>query len=109
VACPAAQAAIDSVVAGGKVVSVGMGCDHAHLPISTINCKEIDLMGSFRYVNTVRPPCLKVACMACLLLLLPLRKSHPPVLPELQRGATQLPCHLVQYFSGCKVLPGAVA
>ena len=47
------QAAIHSVVAGGRVVTVGMGCDHAHLPVSTINCKEIDLMGSFRYANTV--------------------------------------------------------
>jgi hypothetical protein len=47
------QASIYSVVAGGKVISVGMGCDHAHVPISTINCKEIDLMGSFRYANTV--------------------------------------------------------
>lgn len=35
------------------MVTVGMGCDHAHLPVSTINCKEIDLMGSFRYANTV--------------------------------------------------------
>ncbi len=34
-------------------MTVGMGCDHAHLPVSTINCKEIDLMGSFRYANTV--------------------------------------------------------
>ena len=49
------QAAIHSVVAGGRVVTVGMGCDHAHLPVSTINCKEIDLMGSFRYANTVSP------------------------------------------------------
>lgn len=55
------QASIYSVIAGGKVISVGMGCDHAHLPLSTINCKEIDLMGSFRYANTVCPhlhPCL---------------------------------------------------
>ena len=49
------QASIYSVISGGKVISVGMGCDHAHLPLSTINCKEIDLMGSFRYANTVRP------------------------------------------------------
>ena len=49
------QAAIHSVVAGGRVITVGMGCDHAHLPVSTINCKEIDLMGSFRYANTVSP------------------------------------------------------
>ena len=48
------QASIYSVIAGGKVISVGMGCDHAHLPLSTINCKEIDLLGSFRYANTVR-------------------------------------------------------
>lgn len=40
------------------MVTVGMGCDHAHLPVSTINCKEIDLMGSFRYANTVSPALL---------------------------------------------------
>ena len=64
---PLAQAAIHSVVPGGKVISVGMGCDHAHVPISTLTVKEIDLMGSFRYANTVRAPpagscCLLSAC-----------------------------------------------
>ncbi|BDA45777.1 Sorbitol dehydrogenase [Coccomyxa sp. Obi] len=56
---PTLQASIYSVIAGGKVISVGMGCDHAHLPLSTINCKEIDLMGSFRYANTY-PLCLNL-------------------------------------------------
>ena len=44
------------------MVTVGMGCDHAHLPVSTINCKEIDLMGSFRYANTVRAGPLLQPC-----------------------------------------------
>ena len=58
------------------MVTVGMGCDHAHLPVSTINCKEIDLMGSFRYANTVsfafwvitqceHPQCFERADRAC--------------------------------------------
>ena len=50
------------MVPGGKVVSVGMGCEHAHLPVSTITVKEIDFMGSFRYANTVRAPCMGAAC-----------------------------------------------
>ena len=44
------------------MVTVGMGCDHAHLPVSTINCKEIDLMGSFRYANTVSAATLLQHC-----------------------------------------------
>ena len=51
-----AQAAVHSVVAGGKVMSVGMGCEHAQLPMTIITVKEIELVGSFRYVNTVRSP-----------------------------------------------------
>lgn len=49
-----AQAAVHSVVAGGKVMSVGMGCEHAELPMTIITVKEVEIVGSFRYVNTVR-------------------------------------------------------
>ena len=41
-------------VPGGKVVTVGMGMDNLRLPVSTITVKEIELLGSFRFANTVR-------------------------------------------------------
>ena len=37
------------------MVIVGLGSEEAKIPISIAACKEIDILGSFRYCNTVRP------------------------------------------------------
>jgi threonine dehydrogenase-like Zn-dependent dehydrogenase len=42
--------------AGGKVVLVGMGDEVMKLDMTHACTHEIDLVGSFRYANTVRPP-----------------------------------------------------
>ena len=47
------QTAIRSCVAGGKVVIVGLGSEEAKIPLSIAACKELDIIGSFRYCNTV--------------------------------------------------------
>ena len=39
---------------GGKVVVVGMGQDNMTLPMSTVGVHELDVLGCFRYANTVR-------------------------------------------------------
>ena len=49
------QTAIRACVAGGKLVVVGLGAEEAKLPVASAACKEIDIIGSFRYANTVRP------------------------------------------------------
>lgn len=47
------QTGIRACVAGGKLVVVGLGGETATLPIASAACKEIDIVGSFRYCNTV--------------------------------------------------------
>ncbi len=42
--------------AGGKVVLVGMGDELMKLDMTHACTHEIDLVGSFRYANTVRAP-----------------------------------------------------
>ncbi len=42
--------------AGGRVVLVGMGDEVMKLDMTHACTHEIDLVGSFRYANTVRPP-----------------------------------------------------
>lgn len=49
------QTGIRACVAGGKLVVVGLGGETATLPIASAACKEIDIIGSFRYCNTVSP------------------------------------------------------
>lgn len=53
-----AQAALRSCSAGGKVVLVGMGDELMKLDMTHAATNEIDIIGSFRYANTVRPPAL---------------------------------------------------
>jgi len=53
------QTGIRACVAGGKLVVVGLGGETATLPIASAACKEIDIVGSFRYCNTY-PLCLKL-------------------------------------------------
>ena len=38
------------------MVTVGMGCEHARLPMNRITVREISITGSFRYANTVHFP-----------------------------------------------------
>ena len=55
-----------AIRAGGRLVTVGMGCDHARLPVSEMTFREVTLVGSFRYANTVRAcrtPAVLPACM----------------------------------------------
>ena len=52
-----------AVNSGGMVVTVGMGCEHARLPVISMTVREITMAGSFRYANTVRG-CL-LALVAC--------------------------------------------
>lgn len=47
------QTAIRSCCMGGKVVVVGMGQDNMTLPMSTVGVHELDVLGCFRYANTV--------------------------------------------------------
>lgn len=53
------QTGIRACVAGGKLVVVGLGGEEASLPIASAACKEVDIIGSFRYANTY-PLCLKL-------------------------------------------------
>jgi L-iditol 2-dehydrogenase len=53
------EAAIKAVKPGGRIVLVGMGAEDIRVPAITITCKEIDLLGSFRYANTY-PLCLSL-------------------------------------------------
>lgn len=50
----ALQMGIAACQAGGRVVLVGMGQDDMKLPMTAASTSEIDIYGSFRYVNTVR-------------------------------------------------------
>lgn len=49
----ALQAAVRSCSAGGKVVLVGMGDELMKLDMTHACTHEIDIVGSFRYANTV--------------------------------------------------------
>lgn len=48
------QIGIAACQRGGRVVLVGMGQDDMTLPMTLAATSEIDIYGSFRYVNTVR-------------------------------------------------------
>ena len=52
----AMQAALRSCSTGGKVVLVGMGDELMKLDMTHAATHEIDIIGSFRYANTVRAP-----------------------------------------------------
>ena len=60
----AAQTAAAAVNAGGTVVTVGMGCEHARLPVTSMTVREVTMAGSFRYANTVSP---RLSCRVFLL------------------------------------------
>lgn len=53
------QAAVEACTPGGKVVLVGMGQNEMRLPLASTAVQEIDIIGSWRYANTV---CHKQAC-----------------------------------------------
>ncbi|KAK9845478.1 hypothetical protein WJX81_007500 [Elliptochloris bilobata] len=46
------QTAATAINAGGTVVTVGTGCEHARLPVTRMTIREVTLAGSFRYANT---------------------------------------------------------
>jgi L-iditol 2-dehydrogenase len=50
------QAAVRACSVGGRVVLVGMGDEVMKLDMTHACTHEIDLVGSFRYANTVRAP-----------------------------------------------------
>jgi hypothetical protein len=43
------EAAVRAVAPGGKIVLVGMGSEQLQLPATLLTCKEVDLLGSFRW------------------------------------------------------------
>ena len=47
------QTALDAVAPGGKIVLVGLGQERCCVPTMQTVFKELDFLGSFRYVNTV--------------------------------------------------------
>lgn len=49
---PCIQSAIYAARLGGKVLLVGMGTPNVSLPLSAAACREVDLIGVFRYANT---------------------------------------------------------
>ena len=55
-----AQTAIAACEPGGRIVLVGMGQDNMTLPMALASIREIDIYGSFRYCNTVRPGPVKL-------------------------------------------------
>ncbi len=63
--CVGPQTAVAAIRAGGRLVTVGMGCDHARLPVSDMTFREVTLAGSFRYANTVRACHTPDALPAC--------------------------------------------
>jgi len=56
VECTGAESCIQMAVhcarTGGKVALVGMGTPNPTLPLSAAACREVDLVGVFRYANT---------------------------------------------------------
>ncbi|KAG8810465.1 hypothetical protein FRC18_004042 [Serendipita sp. 400] len=49
---PCIQAGIYAARLGGKVLLVGMGTPNVSLPLSAAACREVDLIGVFRYATT---------------------------------------------------------
>jgi L-iditol 2-dehydrogenase len=43
---------LQTAIAGGKVMLIGMGTRNVMLPLSTAALREVDIQGSFRYANT---------------------------------------------------------
>ena len=54
VSLTALQMGIAACQAGGRIVLVGMGEEEMTLPMTAASTAEIDIYGSFRYLNTVR-------------------------------------------------------
>jgi L-iditol 2-dehydrogenase len=50
---PSMRAALRAARSGGCVVLVGMGQEEMALPVVEASMREIDILGSFRYCNTV--------------------------------------------------------
>jgi len=54
--CTGAESAIQMSVfaaaTGGKVMLIGMGSRNVSLPLSSAACREVDILGSFRYCDT---------------------------------------------------------
>lgn len=47
------QTAIKAARSGGRVVLVGMGQEQMSVPLVEASVREVDILGSFRYCNTV--------------------------------------------------------
>lgn len=49
------RTAVMSCARGGKIVCVGLGQDQMSVPMTTVTCHELEIVGSFAYCNTVSP------------------------------------------------------
>ncbi|KAJ3550409.1 hypothetical protein NMY22_g502 [Coprinellus aureogranulatus] len=49
---PCIQMSVFAASTGGKVMLIGMGSQNPCIPISSAACREVDILGSFRYCNT---------------------------------------------------------
>ena len=67
---PLPQAAICAAKPGGHIVLVGMGQEEMCLPLVEASTREVDILGCFRYANTVGSRVAR-ALAACLLICSP--------------------------------------
>ena len=80
------------------MVTVGMGCEHARLPMSRITVREISITGSFRYANTVRFPPLPLLGHTKRMIMHPHENAHTiasSVCRDASHDARQA-CHAVR-------------
>lgn len=59
------QTAVLSCASGGKIVLVGLAQDQIAVPMNTVTVRELEILGSFAYANTVSQHRVTALCPAC--------------------------------------------